>query len=142
MHARSTSYRDFGFAPFAAAIPADPVDRLDALARFMDGALIIPGTRIRFGADALIGLIPGIGDALTTAVSLDLVWEARNLGLPRTAIARMVANVAVDALVGAVPVAGDVLDVFWRANLRNMRIIREHLARTGRVIDGEYRRVD
>jgi hypothetical protein len=139
MAARDDTYRDFRFAR---AIPTDPVDRLEAIARFMDGALVIPGTRIRFGADALIGLVPGIGDAVTAAVSLYLIWEARNLGLPRTAIARMVANVAVDALIGAVPVAGDALDVFWRANLRNLKIVREHLRRTGRVIDAEYVRVD
>ena len=142
MHARSSTFRHAGFGPFGAAIPVDPVDRLDAIARFMDGALTIPGTNIRFGADALIGLVPGIGDAITTAVSLYLIWEARNLGLPKTAIARMIGNVALDAAVGAVPVVGDALDVFWRANLRNMKIIHAHLHRTGRVIDGEYTRVD
>ena len=139
MQARSSAFADFRYAR---AIPADPVARLETFARFLDGAVRVPGTNIRLGADALIGLVPGIGDVVTTAMSAYIVWEARNLGLPRSAIARMVANVAIDAAVGALPLAGDVLDVFWRANHRNMKIIREHLRRTGKIIDAEYARVD
>ena len=137
--ARSTSFRDF---PFGAAIPVDPVARLELLARFLDGAMRVPGTNIRVGADALIGLVPGVGNLVTTAMSAYLIWEARNLGLPGSALARMIANVALDSAIGAVPFAGNVADVFWRANLRNMAIIRAHLARTGKIIDGEFSRVD
>jgi hypothetical protein len=137
MQARTSTFRDF-----AAAVPTDPVARIEALSRFLDDAVRVPGTNLRVGADALVGLIPGIGDVLTTAMSAYIVWEARNLGLPRTALARMVANVAIDAAVGALPLAGDVLDVFWRANRRNLKIVRDHLRRTGRVIDAEYRWVD
>ena len=103
------------------------IARIDALATLMDTAFVIPGTEVRFGLDALIGLVPGIGDAITTVMSLFIVSEARALGAPPTLIARMLANVALDSLVGAVPLAGDVFDVAFRANRRNMALLRAHL---------------
>ena len=105
------------------------VARLDALATLLDTAFILPGTNVRFGFDALIGLVPGIGDAITTAISLYIVHEARQLGAPPHLILRMLANVVVDGLVGAVPLVGDAFDVLWRANRRNVRLLREWLAR-------------
>ena len=107
------------------------IARIDALATLMDTAFIIPGTNIRFGIDALIGLVPGIGDAVTTAVSLWIVYEAHQLGAHKHVVARMLGNVALDGVVGAVPLVGDAFDVAWRANRRNIRILREHLARRG-----------
>jgi len=101
----------------------DRIARLDALATLLDTAILIPGTDIRFGLDALIGLVPGIGDAITTAMSLFIVHEAKQLGAPGHVIARMVANVAFDGIVGAVPVIGDAFDVMWRSNKRNMRLL-------------------
>jgi hypothetical protein len=103
--------------------------RIDALATLLDTAFVVPGTGIRFGLDALIGLIPGIGDVLTTCLSLYIVSEARALGAPRLLIARMIANVALDGVVGAVPIVGDAFDVAWRANRRNMALLRDHLDR-------------
>ena len=103
------------------------IARLDALASLMDTAIIVPGTEIRFGLDALIGLVPGIGDAITTAISLYIVNEARALGAPSLLVARMIANVALDGMVGAVPLVGDVFDVAFRANRRNMALLRDHL---------------
>ena len=79
--------------------------------------------------DALIGLVPGIGDAVTTAMSLYIVHEAHQLGVPRHVIARMLANVALDGVVGAVPLVGDAFDVMWRSNRRNMRLLYEWLDR-------------
>jgi hypothetical protein len=105
------------------------VARLDALATLLDTAFILPGTNVRFGFDALIGLVPGIGDAITTAISLYIVHEARQLGAPAHLILRMLANVAVDGFVGAVPLVGDAFDVLWRANRRNVRLLREWLVR-------------
>ena len=99
--------------------------RLDALASILDTAFVIPGTNVRFGADSLIGLVPGIGDVVTTAMSLWLVHEAYQIGAPPRIISRMVRNVILDGMVGAVPVVGDVFDVMWRANKRNMRILQE-----------------
>jgi hypothetical protein len=108
------------------------VARLDALATLLDTAFILPGTNVRFGFDALIGLVPGIGDAITTAISLYIVHEARQLGAPAHLILRMLANVAVDGFVGAVPLVGDAFDVLWRANRRNVRLLREWLVRDDR----------
>lgn len=104
--------------------------RIDALSRLLDTAFILPGTNIRFGLDALIGLVPGIGDAITTAMSLYIVNEARALGAPRLLIARMMMNVALDGVVGAVPLVGDAFDVAFRANRRNMALLRDHLDRS------------
>ena len=108
------------------------VARLDALATLLDTAFILPGTNVRFGFDALIGLVPGIGDAITTAISLYIVHEARQLGAPAHLILRMLANVAVDGFVGAVPLVGDAFDVLWRANRRNVRLLREWLVQDDR----------
>ena len=119
----------FGFAQ--PATHAQRLDRLDALANLLDTAFIVPGTNIRFGADALIGLVPGIGDVVTTLISLYIVAEARALGAPRRVIARMLANVALDGVVGAVPIAGDLFDVAWRANRRNVALLRAHFERRG-----------
>jgi hypothetical protein len=105
------------------------VARLDVLANLLDTAFILPGTNVRFGFDALIGLVPGIGDAITTAISLYIVLEARQLGAPAHLILRMLANVVVDGFVGAAPLVGDAFDVLWRANRRNVWLLREWLAR-------------
>lgn len=124
---------------------ADSLARMEMLAHLMDTAFVLPGTKQRVGFDALIGLIPGVGDALTTLVSAYIVWEARRLGLPKRKIARMVMNVGLDSLVGVVPVVGDAFDVFFRANRRNMKIVRDHLGlKEGKfpgTIDGEARRL-
>jgi len=107
------------------------IERLDYLATLLDSALVIPGTGIRFGADAIVGLVPGIGDLITTALSAYIVYEAHRLGAPPHVIARMIGNVAFDSVISAVPVAGNVADVFFRANRRNMRLLRQWLAREG-----------
>ena len=118
---------DFGNAtanPFANLTREQRMARLDALARLLDVAFIVPGTNIRYGIDGLIGLIPVIGDLITTAISLWLVREARALGAPWHVTARMLGNVALDGAVGMVPLAGDAFDVMFRANIRNMRLLR------------------
>src|SRR3977135_954709 len=101
----------------------DRLARIDALSQLLDTAFIIPGTNIRFGLDALIGLVPGIGDAITQAMSLYLVTQGRAPGAPRLLIARMLANVALDGFVGAIPLVGDAFDVAFRANRRNMALL-------------------
>jgi Domain of unknown function (DUF4112) len=114
------------------ATRAERIARIDRLASLLDTRFVIPFTKFRFGADSLIGLAPGFGDAITTALSLYIVYEAHRLGAPKTVLARMLGNVAIDGVIGIVPVAGDVFDVLWRANRRNVRILREHLERDGR----------
>jgi len=124
-------------APFDSVFANSPsrrerIARLDVLANLLDTALLIPGTNIRFGFDALIGLVPGIGDAVTTLISLYIVHEARQRGAPPHLIARMLGNVAIDGIVGAVPLVGDAFDVFWRANRRNVKLLRDYLDETER----------
>ena len=108
-----------------------------------------PGLNRSIGIDALIGAVPVVGDAVSAALSSYIIWEARQLGLPRWKIARMLGNVAIDTAIGAIPVAGDVFDVFFKANMRNLRIIHDHLGRDGqgrrrgpKVIDGTAFRVE
>lgn len=114
------------------ATRAERIARIEWLATLLDTRFVIPFTRFRFGADSLIGLAPGVGDAVTTALALYIVYEAHKLGVPKRVLARMLGNVALDGAMGAVPVAGDVFDVMFRANRRNVRILREHLDRAGR----------
>lgn len=106
--------------------------RLEAIARLLDSKWEVPGTGIRFGADAVLNLLPGIGLVAAKGVSAYLIWEARRLGVPFGTLLRMVGNVGVDAVISAVPLAGWVGDVFFRANLRNMALLREHLDRPRR----------
>jgi len=128
----SAQFRNYGFDFARPQSRAERIARLDGLATLLDTAFFIPGTNIRFGIDAMIGLVPGIGDVITTAMSLYIVHEARQLGAPRHLIARMLANVALDGVVGAVPLLGDAFDVMWRANRRNMALLRNHLDREAR----------
>jgi|SRR5499427_476517 hypothetical protein len=118
-------------SPYDAAGHCAALDRLDMLATMFDTAFILPGTNVRFGVESLLRLVPGIGDVIASALSCYLLYEARRLGVPRLLFARMASNVALEALVGAVPLAGDAFDVFFRANRRNVALLRKHFARTG-----------
>jgi len=123
--------------------PEESVARLEALGRLMDGAFVLPGTNIRLGLDAIIGLVPVAGDVISGLVSSYLIWEARQLGAPRWLIARMMANTLLDTTVGAIPVVGDAFDLVFRANMKNMALLRRHMAKrgltsaAGPVIEGE-----
>jgi hypothetical protein len=98
----------------------------------MDTAIAIPGTKIRLGADAILGLAPGVGDLIAKIASAYILYEAHQMGVPKHKLARMGGNVLVDLVFGSVPVAGDVFDVFWRANMRNIKILRDHVERGAR----------
>jgi hypothetical protein len=98
-------------------------ESLDQLARVLDDLFQIPGTNIRFGLDALIGLIPGFGDLLTGAASFLIIFSAWERGLPRVTLARMVANVAIDTLVGSMPLVGDIFDAAWKSNRKNYNLL-------------------
>ena len=111
---------------------AERLARLDRLARTMDAAFAIPGTKLKLGADAMLGLVPGVGDVVAKVASAYILYEAHQLGLPKHKLARMGGNVLMDLVFGSVPVAGDVFDVFWRANMRNLKIIRTHVEKQGR----------
>ncbi|MGQ0684078.1 DUF4112 domain-containing protein [Bradyrhizobium sp.] len=124
---------EFGGTAFAPLTREQRLARLEALAKLLDVAFILPGTNIRYGIDGLIGLIPVVGDIITTAISLWLVREARALGAPWHVTARMLGNVALDGVVGLVPVAGDAFDVMFRANVRNVRLLRRWLEKRPRI---------
>jgi len=100
--------------------------RLSGIARLMDTAIGIPGTRIRFGADSVFGLIPVIGDAGGALVGLYIVNEARRLGVPPAKLAQMLGNIAADSILGSVPLAGDVFDLFFKSHRRNVQMILDH----------------
>ncbi len=101
--------------------------RIKKLAQLMDQAFLIPGTGRRVGLDSLIGLIPGVGDLATTAASGYIVREAWLLGLPKRKMAQMIWNIAVDAVVGSVPLLGDLFDIAFKSNTRNVKLIEAHL---------------
>ena len=127
---------DFGNStanPFGNLTREQRMARLEALSKLLDVAFIVPGTNIRYGIDGLIGLIPVVGDIITTAISLWLVREARALGAPWHLTARMLGNVALDGVVGLVPIAGDAFDVMFRANVRNVRMLKRWMDKQPRL---------
>jgi hypothetical protein len=107
------------------------VERLDMLARLFDTAFTLPGTKVQFGIESIMRLVPGIGDVAASALSCWLLYEAKRLDIPNHVFARMVVNVAIEGVVGAVPFVGDLFDVGFRANRRNVQILREHFEREG-----------
>lgn len=100
---------------------------LARLSRVLDGAIRVPGTDIRIGLDPLLGLVPGLGDWAGALGSGYILLRAANLGAARPTLLRMAANISVDFLAGSVPVLGDIFDIGWRANERNMALLRAHL---------------
>jgi hypothetical protein len=109
------------------------VQRLQRLARLWDSAIRLPGG-IAIGIDPLIGLVPGVGDAVGALVSGYIVLEAARLGVPAVTLLRMLLNIAIDALIGSIPVAGDLFDFAWKSNLRNVALVEHHFADPSRAV--------
>jgi Domain of unknown function (DUF4112) len=128
-------FAGFNYGAFAGTYDAmsqrAALDRLDFLATVFDTAVMIPGTTIRFGAEAVLRLIPGIGDIPASVLSFYLLYEASRLGVPKLLLARMAMNVILEGAVGVVPVAGDAFDIYFRANRRNVALLRQHFGRQG-----------
>jgi hypothetical protein len=103
-------------------------ENLDLISHVLDDWLQIPGTSIRFGLDGIIGLIPGLGDVLGGLASLIILVAAWVRGLPYIALMRMLVNIAISVMVGAIPFAGDAFVIFWKANRRNYKLMTRHLA--------------
>ena len=130
--------------PMRASLPigTDPGSvrqRIEAMERLLERGFTVPGTRYQFGLDAVVGLIPVVGDFIGAAFGAWLVWEAKNLGLPKWKLWRMSGNVAFDTAIGFVPVAGDALDFLFRSNSINLKIVKRHLDKhrpETRVIEG------
>jgi hypothetical protein len=108
---------------------AEVLDHVEALVNLLDNQFVIPGTNIRFGLDSLAGLVPVVGDFLGLALSAYVYKRLSELGVGRVTKARMIVNILIDAGVGTVPIAGDVFDVAFRANKRNLELAKKSLAR-------------
>ena len=106
----------------------DPIDRdLERLARWMDSVFRVPGLGLRFGLDAILGLIPGAGDFATSLVSIYIFTAANRYGVPRITVLRMALNIVIDLIVGAIPFVGDAFDLYWKSNQRNVELLRRHV---------------
>ncbi|WP_353200752.1 DUF4112 domain-containing protein [Sandarakinorhabdus sp.] len=112
---------------FTASNAAAAKLRIARLEQMLEGMIRLPIIGRRIGLDALIGLVPGIGDAAAGALGLYVIWEARNLGASNATLLRMLANVGIETALGSVPVVGDVFDVFFRSNTRNLKLIKRLL---------------
>ncbi|MGB3377991.1 DUF4112 domain-containing protein [Allopontixanthobacter sediminis] len=118
--------------------PASVRKRIEAMEHLLERSFTIPGVNYPVGLDSIVGLVPVVGDLVTAAMGAYLVWEARNIGLPKWKLWRMAGNVAFDTAVGAIPIAGDAFDLLFRSNTRNLRIVKRHLDKhhpSSRVID-------
>jgi Domain of unknown function (DUF4112) len=102
--------------------------RVRLLSRLLDEQFRIPGTTYRVGLDGLLGMIPGVGDAAGALLSAYILYEAIRLGTPKTVLLRMVANIGIDTVLGAIPVAGDIFDIAWKANKKNAALLHAYLA--------------
>jgi hypothetical protein len=112
------------------SVPANEgLERARAITRALDSAVRVPGTNIRFGLDAVLGLVPGLGDVAGAAAAGYLVLLATRAGAPASVVLRMLGNVGVDTLMGAVPLLGDLFDVGWRSNTRNLALLERYLER-------------
>jgi len=111
---------------------------LDELARYLDGLFRVPGTDWRFGLDALIGLIPNVGDTLTSFASFYILFAGVRYGVPKITLLRMAFNIGLDYAVGMVPFVGDAFDFVWRANKQNMELIRTRAAGHGKGKTSDY----
>ncbi len=101
---------------------------LEVLAHWMDAAFRIPGIGIRFGLDAILGLIPGIGDFASSVASLYILNAAHRYNVPRVTVMRMALNIMLDTTIGVLPLVGDVFDAYWKSNQRNVRLLQSHMA--------------
>jgi Domain of unknown function (DUF4112) len=106
---------------------AASLQRLRSLAHLLDNAIGIPGTPYRIGIDPIVGLLPGGGDLVMAGFSVYIVWEAARLGLPRSTVTHMVSNLVLDTVAGTVPMLGDLMDVTWKANSKNVALLEAHL---------------
>lgn len=114
-------------SPSTAAEPPQLAPELQLLADWMDGVFRVPGVGWRFGLDAILGFVPGIGDTATSVASLYILTAAHRYGVTRTTLLRMALNVVLDAVVGMIPLVGDAFDVYWKSNQRNVEILKRHM---------------
>ncbi|WGF86822.1 DUF4112 domain-containing protein [Marinivivus vitaminiproducens] len=106
----------------------DDLKDLEWLAQLLDARWRLPGTEIRFGLDPIVGLIPGVGDAVMGAVGAYIIVEAHRRGVPKSVLLRMIANVGIDTVAGSVPIVGSIFDVGFRSHKKNFDLLRAHVA--------------
>lgn len=111
---------------------------LETLSKYLDGLFRVPGTGWRFGLDALIGLVPNVGDTLTSLMSFYILIAGVRYGVPKITLLRMAFNIGLDYLVGTIPFVGDAFDFFWKANKQNMDLIRERATGKNVATTGDY----
>src|SRR5690349_16548741 len=104
--------------------PVSALRRIEAMEHLLERSLTIPGINRKVGLDAVAGLVPVVGDIVAGILGAYIVWEASNLGLPKWKLWRMAGNIAIDTGLGAIPLVGDVFDVMFRSNTRNLKIVR------------------
>lgn len=121
---QSAGDRSLGDPPIRGTLPPE----LERLAQWLDSVFRIPGVGIRFGLDSLLGLIPGLGDVTTSVASLYILNAAHRQNVPRITLTRMALNIVLETIFGAIPVVGDLFDVYWKSNLRNVELLRRHMA--------------
>ena len=107
--------------------PASVRRRLEAMEGVLERMFVVPGINRPVGLDSIVGLVPVVGDIITASMGAWLVWEARNLGMPKWHLTRMAGNVGFDTLIGAIPLVGDIFDFAFRSNTRNLRIVKKWL---------------
>jgi hypothetical protein len=120
--------------------PASVRRRVEAMEALLERAFTVPGTNYRLGLDAIVGLVPVLGDIATAAMGAWIVWEGRNLGMSKFHLARMAGNVGMDTAIGAIPLVGDLFDLAFRSNTRNLRILKRWIDKNypeTRIIEGE-----
>jgi hypothetical protein len=110
-----------------ASVHEQEVARLEQLAHWLDSVFRIPGTNVRFGFDAILGLIPGLGDGVTALPSIYVVMAAHRMGVPKLTLARMGMNVGIDVILGAIPLLGDLFDIGFKANRKNVALLKRHI---------------
>jgi uncharacterized protein DUF4112 len=111
---------------------------LRRVAELMDSAFVVPGTTYRIGLDPIIGLVPWFGDLVSPLFTIALLWQARDIRVPRVALLRMIFNAAIDAIVGTIPVAGDLFDFAWKANQWNLALLERHAYEERRASVGDW----
>ena len=116
----------------------ETLNRIRKFSRLMDTAFGIPGTKFRFGLDPIIGLVPGLGDLISTIVSAYIIYLAMRFNLPQDMLGKMVFNVCLESVIGSVPFLGDLFDAFYKSNIRNLEILEQHLNQ----VDPELEKVE
>ncbi len=131
--------RPMGFELPTGTDPASCRRRIEAMEKLLENSFTVPGVNYRIGLDSVVGLVPVVGDFVAAAMGMYLVWEAKNLGMPKWKLWRMTGNVALDTAVGAIPVVGDAIDFVFKSNTRNLRMVKRHLDKhhpAARTIEG------